>query len=47
MPLMAVTDCTAIVRKGARAVIPNNPSRTRKQPLDRHLYAQRNLSEMV
>ncbi|WP_241671636.1 transposase, partial [Dankookia rubra] len=31
--------------KGAVAVIPNNPSRARKYPLDRHLYAQRHLIE--
>lgn len=35
----------AISDKGAMAVIPSNPSRTRKHPLDRHLYAQRNLVE--
>gem|GEM_PF-3716544 len=27
------------------AVIPNNPSRARKHPLDKHLYAQRHLIE--
>ncbi|WP_209439317.1 IS5 family transposase [Sinorhizobium arboris] len=31
----------AIADKGAVAVIPNNPSRARKYPLDKHLYAQR------
>jgi hypothetical protein len=30
-----------ITRKGAIAVISNNPSRARKHPLDKHLYAQR------
>ena len=35
----------AIAAKGAVAVIPNNPSRARKNPLDRHLYAQRHLIE--
>lgn len=35
----------AIAGKGAIAVIPNNPSRTRKYPLDKHLYAQRHLIE--
>jgi transposase len=35
----------AIADKGALAVIPNNPSRTKKHPLDRHLYAQRHLVE--
>lgn len=35
----------AIARKTAEAVIPNNPSRSRKHPLDRHLYAQRHLIE--
>jgi len=35
----------AIARKRAVAVIPNNPSRTRKYPIDKHLYAQRHLVE--
>jgi transposase len=35
----------AIARKGAVAVIPNNPSRAIKYPLDKHLYAQRHLIE--
>jgi transposase len=35
----------AIADKGATAVIPNNPSRARKRPLDKHLYAQRHLIE--
>jgi transposase len=35
----------AIAEKGAIAVIPNNPSRSRKFPLDKHLYAQRHLVE--
>ena len=35
----------AIADKGALAVIPNNPSRTKKHPLDKHLYAQRHLIE--
>lgn len=35
----------AIDAKGAVAVIPNNPSRARKYPLDTHLYAQRHLVE--
>lgn len=34
-----------IADKGAIAVIPNNPSRARKYPLDRYLYAQRHLIE--
>jgi transposase len=34
-----------IARKGAIAVIPNNPSRASKHPLDTHLYAQRHLVE--
>ena len=34
-----------IAEKGAVAVIPNNPSRARKYPLDKHLYAQRHLIE--
>jgi transposase len=36
---------TAIAAKGALAVIPNNPSRAIKHPLDKHLYAQRHLIE--
>lgn len=35
----------AIADKGAVAVIPNNPSRARKYPLDKHLYVQRHLIE--
>ena len=35
----------AIAKKGALAVIPNNPSRAIKHPLDKHLYAQRHLVE--
>jgi transposase len=35
----------AIAEKGALAVIPNNPSRARKHPLDKYLYAQRHLVE--
>jgi transposase len=35
----------AIARKGAQAVIPNNPSRACKYPIDKHLYAQRHLIE--
>ena len=35
----------AIADKGALAVIPNNPSRALKYPLDEHLYAQRHLVE--
>ena len=35
----------AIAAKGAIAVIPNNPSRALKHPLDAHLYAQRHLVE--
>lgn len=34
-----------IADKGAIAVIPNNPSRAKKHPLDKHLYAQRHLVE--
>jgi transposase len=33
----------AIAAKGALAVIPNNPSRALKYPLDKDLYAQRHL----
>ncbi|OHV79391.1 transposase [Ensifer sp. LCM 4579] len=35
----------AIADIGAKAVIPNNPSRARKHPFDKHLYAQRHLIE--
>ncbi len=35
----------AIAAKGTLAVIPNNPSRSLKHPLDKHLYAQRHLVE--
>lgn len=35
----------AVADKGALAVIPNNPSRAKKHPLDAHLYAQRHLVE--
>ena len=35
----------AIAGKGAIAVIPDNPSRAIKHPLDKHLYAQRHLVE--
>src|SRR5882757_4911858 len=35
----------AIAAKGALAVVPNNPSRALKYPLDKHLYAQRHLVE--
>lgn len=34
-----------IADKGAVAVIPNNPSRALKYPLDKDLYAQRHLVE--
>lgn len=34
-----------IADKGAVAVIPNNPSRALKYPLDKQLYAQRHLIE--
>jgi transposase len=34
-----------VAQKGAQAVIPSNPSRARKHPLDTHLYAQRHLVE--
>ena len=35
----------AIEAKGAIPVIPNNPSRALKYPIDEHLYAQRHLVE--
>ena len=34
-----------IARMGAKAVIPNNPSRTAKHPFDRNLYRERHLVE--
>jgi transposase len=34
-----------VADKGAQAVIPNNPSRAKKYPLDKQLYAQRHLIE--
>lgn len=34
-----------IADKDALAVIPNNPSRAQKHPIDKHLYAQRHLVE--
>src|ERR1700744_6460070 len=37
----------AIADKGTVAVIPNNPSRALKYPLDRHLYAQRHLTDLL
>ena len=36
---------TAIAEEGAVAVIPNNPSRAIKYPLDKHLCAQHHLIE--
>ena len=50
---MADTTCDsdrlrkAIAAKGALGVIPNNPPRALKHSLDKHLYAQRHLVEMV
>ncbi len=35
----------AIAKAGAVAVIPNNPSRTKKHPIDRQLYKERHLIE--
>lgn len=35
----------AIAAKRAKAVIPNNPSRARKHPLDKALYTERHLVE--
>ena len=34
-----------IAGKGALAVIPNNPSRAQRHPVDEHLYAMRSLIE--
>jgi len=36
---------TTIATKGAQAVIPNNPSRAKKYPLNKPLYAERHLIE--
>jgi len=36
---------SAVAAKGALAVIPNNPSRARKYPLDKAIYAERHLIE--
>ena len=33
----------AIIAKGALPVIPSNPTRTRKHPVGKHLYARRHL----
>ena len=35
----------AVAARGAQAVIPSNPSRTRRLPLDAHLYKTRHLVE--
>lgn len=42
---LAYTPITCAKPKRAIAVIPNNPSRALKYPLDIHLYAQRPLVE--
>lgn len=34
-----------VAAMSAKAVIPSSPSRSRKYPLDKHLYAQRHLVE--
>ena len=34
-----------VARNGAKAVIPNNPSRAIKHPIDKALYAERHLIE--
>ena len=36
---------SAVAAKGALAVIPNNPSRATKYPLDKAIYAERHLIE--
>jgi transposase len=36
-----------IADKDAVAVIPNNPSRAQRYPIDKHLYAQRHLSNVA
>ena len=35
----------AVAAKGAEAVIPSNPARARRLPLDEHLYKERHLVE--
>ena len=35
----------AVAAKGAEAVIPSNPARARRLPLDKHLYKERHLVE--
>jgi hypothetical protein len=44
-PMTPIICAQAIAAKGTLAVIPNNPSRALKYPLDKHLYAQRHLVE--
>jgi transposase len=42
---MQPTTATVCARLSPTKGIPNNPSRARKYPLDKHLYAQRHLVE--
>ena len=44
-PTMLIYYAKLLQKKDAIAVIPNNPSRAKKHPFDRHLYAQRHLIE--
>jgi len=45
LSLKQLTEARFSPTNGAEAVIPNNPSRARKYPLDKYLYAQRHLIE--
>jgi transposase len=36
-----VSATDAVAAKGARAVIPSNPARSQRHPLDRHVYRYR------
>jgi putative transposase len=42
---MPTISARRFARAGAVAVIPNNPSRTKKHPLDSDLYKERHLVE--
>ena len=42
---MRTISARRFARAGAVAVIPNNPSRAKKHPLDRDLYKERHLVE--
>ena len=42
---LSMASLAAVVAKRAEAMIPSNPSRTRRLPLDAHLYKARHLIE--